>query len=120
MIIRTVAIAGASFATAATSFAQHPKTLQLQTLPGRPAFASRAAAFEIIGGRMLLTSDWYDLNGPTLRGTITPAFDSAEHELLNGELGPPTDQPAPEGCSAFIQAGSRWQFGFPYNNPFIS
>ncbi len=87
--------------------------------PGRQVHPSRAASYVIHNDRMLLTSGWITLNTATPRELYhVAAFDAAEHESIDGVLGPPTDG-AP-GCAGTIPVGSRWFFGNSYNNPFVS
>ena len=107
----------AAMTLSAAALAQQTPALQQAT--GRQVQPARAASYVIQNGRIVLTSDWVPLNNATPREFYhVAAFDAAEHENINGVLGPPTDNSP--GCSEFIEPGARWFFGAKYNNPFVS
>jgi hypothetical protein len=101
-----------------TAHSGQPKNLTLQHLPGRRVQPSRAAAYTIVDGRMVLTSHWVQLGGATTRDIFSIAWDCIELDLTGGVLGAPTDNIP--GCTPFIPAGNRWFFGATYSNPFVS
>jgi len=125
MTIRTACISVGAAALALPAFAGSLKNLPLQQLSNaRHVMPTRAASYTIVDGRMVMTSDWVQLNGSTTRDTYTCGYDSIELDLTGGVLGAPTDQvnpPGPTGClDATIANGSRWFFGPAYSNPFCS
>lgn len=123
MTIRTACITAGAVALALPAFAGQPKNLVPQSLPGRQVQPTRAASYTIVDGRMVLTSDWVQLNGATTRDLYSnAAFDAAEHDNTGGVLGFPTDQAGPgDGCTGSgIAVGSRWFLGTAYTNPFVS
>src|SRR5262249_13450537 len=68
--------------------------------------------------QMVLTSDWIQLNRPSMRDIFTCAWDCIELDLTGGVLGPPTDNFP--GCNIGRPDGNRWFFGAEYSNPFVS
>jgi hypothetical protein len=119
MTIRTACFTAGAAALALPAFAGSPKTLPLQAMSNaRHVQPSRAASYTVVGGRMVLTSDWVQLGSPSTRDVFSCAWDSIELDLTGGIIGAPTDNVP--GCTASLPAGNRWFFGATYSNPFVS
>jgi hypothetical protein len=117
---RTLGIVAGATVLPSLADAGSPKIFPLQSLSNaRHVMPSRAASYSVVDGRVVLTSDWVQLNGATSRVIYTCAWDCIELDLTGGILGWPTDNVP--GCrAAGLPPGSRWFFGSEYSNPFFS
>lgn len=116
MTIRTACFSAGAAALALPALAGDlkPITPQLAS-PGIHVQPNRAAECMLVNGRVVLTSDWIELNATTRNPLDSYAYDCFEDD----GTGFPTDD-AGAGCTASLPPGNRWYFGVTYNNPFMS
>lgn len=118
MVPNTLSVVAVAAVLPSLAHAGSPRILPLQPLSNaRHVMPSRAASYAVMDGRMVLTSDWVQLNGATTRDLYTCAWDCIELDMTGGILGWPTDNMP--GCRQ-QDAGRRWYFGMEFSNPFVS
>lgn len=125
MIQQFLAVVVGATMLASLAHASEPRNLPLRQLSSaRDIQPSRAAAYALVNGRIMLTSDWVTPRAGVPRSGYVAAFDAIELDMSGSLLGPPTDQtnpPGPTGCrDDVIPNGSRWYIGAGYTNPFFA
>lgn len=118
MLFRKALMTAGVAALAIPAMAGGPIGPQQLLHPGTKLDPIRARGYTIVDGRMVWTTDWISLGGPSTRSSFTAAWDSAELEVIDGVIGTPTDNTP--GCQWSVALGSRWYGGPTYNNPFVS
>jgi hypothetical protein len=118
VVLGVQSIADAGVTTTRVPLPTQPQLIR--TGPGQRVEPLRAAAFRIENGRVVLTSNWIDLSGATLRGTFQYAYDCFESDSTEPATLVPWDNDP--GCRAggLPNPGDRWHFTLGFNNPFVS